>query len=106
MSAGSLEMLDKVEPPSVVEGYGASVAYTCLIEIVRSLTLITDRVLPPEPTAEPAAAAADGTDGTAQKPDRSVRGVVEGGSHWAAFGLGYSAAVGDGRPWLQLVSSL
>ncbi|XP_043230442.1 protein MON2 homolog isoform X1 [Amphibalanus amphitrite] len=63
-----LEMLDKVEPPSVVEGYGASVAYTCLIEIVRSLTLITDRALPPEPTVEPAAAA-DGANGAAQKTD-------------------------------------
>ena len=71
----SLEMLDKIEPPSVVEGYGASVAYTCLIEIVRSLTLITDRALPPEPTAEqPAAAttaaAAAGGAGGAEKQDR------------------------------------
>ena len=49
---GSLEMLDKIDPPTVVEGYGASVAYTCLIELVRSLSLITDRVLPPEPSAE------------------------------------------------------
>lgn len=35
----SLEMLDKMEPPTVIEGYGISVAYACLLDIVRSISL-------------------------------------------------------------------
>ncbi|XP_066259075.1 protein MON2 homolog [Euwallacea similis] len=34
-----LEMLDKVEPPVILDGYGISVAYACLMEIVRSLQI-------------------------------------------------------------------
>ncbi|XP_050313877.1 protein MON2 homolog isoform X2 [Anthonomus grandis grandis] len=34
-----LEMLDKVESPVVPEGYGISVAYACLMEIIRSLQI-------------------------------------------------------------------
>lgn len=33
-----LEMLDKMEPPPIPEGYGISVAYACLLEIVRSIS--------------------------------------------------------------------
>lgn len=32
-------MLDKMEPPSVPDGYGISVAYGCLLDIVRSISL-------------------------------------------------------------------
>jgi hypothetical protein len=35
----SLEMLDKMEPPSIPDGYGISVAYACLLDIVRSISL-------------------------------------------------------------------
>lgn len=35
----SLEMLDRTEAPQIQEGYGISVAYACLIEIVRSIAL-------------------------------------------------------------------
>lgn len=34
-----LEMLDKVDPPTVPDGYGVSVAYACLLDIVRSISL-------------------------------------------------------------------
>lgn len=35
----SLEMLDKVEPPQIPIGYGISVAYACLLDIIRSIAL-------------------------------------------------------------------
>lgn len=35
----SLEMLDKVEPPPIPDGFGISVAYACLLDIVRSISL-------------------------------------------------------------------
>lgn len=35
----SLEMLDKVEPPAVADGFGISLAYGCLVDIVRSVSL-------------------------------------------------------------------
>lgn len=35
----SLEMLDKMEPPSIPDGYGISIAYACLLDIVRSISL-------------------------------------------------------------------
>lgn len=34
-----LEMLDKMEPPNIPDGYGISVAYACLLDIVRSISL-------------------------------------------------------------------
>ncbi|NWS89185.1 MON2 protein, partial [Toxostoma redivivum] len=33
-----LEMLDKVEPPSIPEGYAMSVAFHCLLDLVRGIT--------------------------------------------------------------------
>lgn len=33
-------MLDRTEAPQVQDGYGISVAYACIIEIVRSIALI------------------------------------------------------------------
>lgn len=35
----SLEMLDRTEAPQVQDGYGISVAFACLIEVVRSIAL-------------------------------------------------------------------
>lgn len=32
-------MLDKIEPPVIPEGYGISIAYACLLEIIRSLQI-------------------------------------------------------------------
>ncbi|XP_020288600.1 protein MON2 homolog isoform X3 [Pseudomyrmex gracilis] len=34
-----LEMLDKVEPPQISIGYGISIAYACLLDIIRSIDL-------------------------------------------------------------------
>lgn len=32
-------MLDKMEPPTIPDGYGISIAYACLLDIVRSISL-------------------------------------------------------------------
>lgn len=37
-----LEMLDKIEPPTIPDGYGISVAYACLLDIIRSIALTID----------------------------------------------------------------
>ncbi|XP_061380307.1 protein MON2 homolog isoform X3 [Danaus plexippus] len=34
-----IEMLDRTEAPSIQEGYGISVAYACLVEIIRSIAI-------------------------------------------------------------------
>ncbi|XP_039310634.1 protein MON2 homolog isoform X8 [Solenopsis invicta] len=34
-----LEMLDKVDPPQIPIGYGISIAYACLLDIIRSIAL-------------------------------------------------------------------
>nr|XP_034192055.1 protein MON2 homolog isoform X1 [Osmia lignaria] len=34
-----LDMLDKVEPPQIPIGYGISIAYACLLDIIRSIAL-------------------------------------------------------------------
>jgi len=38
----SLEMLEKVEPPIVPDGYGLSVGFYCLVEAVRTIQLIVE----------------------------------------------------------------
>ncbi|KAJ8933043.1 hypothetical protein NQ314_014283 [Rhamnusium bicolor] len=43
-----LEMLDKIEPPVVPDGYGISVAYACLMEIIRSLQITISPQQPPD----------------------------------------------------------
>ncbi|XP_062616734.1 protein MON2 homolog isoform X2 [Saccostrea cucullata] len=35
-----LEMLDKVEPPPIAEGYGLSLAFYCLLEVVKSVRIL------------------------------------------------------------------
>ena len=37
-----LDMLDKVEPPQIPDGYGISVAYACLLEIIRSISVTVE----------------------------------------------------------------
>uniref|UniRef100_A0A1B6LWA5 Protein MON2 homolog n=1 Tax=Graphocephala atropunctata TaxID=36148 RepID=A0A1B6LWA5_9HEMI len=39
-----LEMMDKVEPPSIPDGYGISVAYACLLDIIRSISMLVNSV--------------------------------------------------------------
>ena len=41
----SLEMLDKVEPPSIPEGYAMSVAFSALLDLVRGITTMIEREL-------------------------------------------------------------
>ncbi|XP_076261833.1 mon2 homolog, regulator of endosome-to-Golgi trafficking [Rhynchophorus ferrugineus] len=48
-----LEMVDKVEPPIVPDGYGISVAYACLMEIIRSLQITISPQKQPDATDEP-----------------------------------------------------
>ncbi|XP_039503884.1 protein MON2 homolog isoform X1 [Pimephales promelas] len=40
-----LEMLDKVEPPSIPEGYAMSVAFSALLDLVRGITMMIEREL-------------------------------------------------------------
>lgn len=35
-------MLDKMEPPAIPDGYGISIAYACLLDIVRSISLAVE----------------------------------------------------------------
>lgn len=42
-------MLDKLEPPAIPDGYGVSVAYYCLLDIIRSIHLV---MMGPNATAE------------------------------------------------------
>jgi len=47
----SLEMMDKMEPPAVADGYGLSVAFICMLDVVKSIQNIvqpaTDSVTAP-----------------------------------------------------------
>ena len=40
----SLEMLDKVEAPTIPDGYGISVAYACLLDVVHSISVYMDNL--------------------------------------------------------------
>lgn len=40
----SLEMLDKTDPPLIPDGYCMSVAYACLLDVVRSISLIVENI--------------------------------------------------------------
>uniref|UniRef100_A0A668SQE4 Protein MON2 homolog n=1 Tax=Oreochromis aureus TaxID=47969 RepID=A0A668SQE4_OREAU len=46
-----LEMLDKVEPPSIPEGYAMSVAFSALLDLVRGITTMIERELAAEEAA-------------------------------------------------------
>lgn len=50
-SSTSLEMLDKVEPPSIPEGYAMSVAFSALLDLVRGITSMIERELAVEEEA-------------------------------------------------------
>lgn len=51
LSTSSLEMLDKVEPPSIPEGYAMSVAFSALLDLVRGITTMIERELSVEEEA-------------------------------------------------------
>lgn len=51
LSSYSLEMLDKVEPPSIPEGYAMSVAFSALLDLVRGITSMIERELATEEEA-------------------------------------------------------
>lgn len=38
----SLDMLDKQEAPSVVDGYGLSVAFLCMLDVVKCVTALIE----------------------------------------------------------------
>ncbi|XP_047104332.1 protein MON2 homolog [Schistocerca piceifrons] len=48
-----LEMLDKIEPPVIPDGYGISVAIACLLDIIRSVAIIIEGT-PPAVEEQPA----------------------------------------------------
>lgn len=37
-----MEMMDKIEPPMIPDGYGISVAYACLLDIIRSISMLVE----------------------------------------------------------------
>ena len=37
-----LDMTDRVEPPHLPEGHGVSLAYGCLLDVIRSVALVVD----------------------------------------------------------------
>ena len=43
-------MLDKSDPPQVPEGYCMSIAYACLLDIVRSISLVVENMSPTSST--------------------------------------------------------
>ncbi|KAJ8269820.1 hypothetical protein COCON_G00124270 [Conger conger] len=51
-----LEMLDKVDPPSIPEGYAMSVAFSALLDLVRGITTMIERELAKEASARNAPA--------------------------------------------------
>jgi len=52
----SLEMIDKVEAPAVVDGYGLSVAFVCMLDVVKSIESLV------QPVAESTASSTSGPD--------------------------------------------
>ncbi|KAK1340956.1 hypothetical protein QTO34_017356 [Cnephaeus nilssonii] len=57
-----LEMLDKVEPPTIPEGYAMSVAFHCLLDLVRGITsMIEGELGETETECQPSSEAASST---------------------------------------------
>ncbi|KAL4612788.1 hypothetical protein GN956_G23196, partial [Arapaima gigas] len=67
VKATYLEMLDKVEPPSIPEGYALSVAFSALLDLVRGITSMIERELAEEEVEEKAG---EGTQRDSQKTPR------------------------------------
>uniref|UniRef100_A0A8C9T1Y4 Protein MON2 homolog n=1 Tax=Scleropages formosus TaxID=113540 RepID=A0A8C9T1Y4_SCLFO len=60
VKATYLEMLDKVEPPSIPEGYALSVAFSALLDLVRGITSMIERELTEEEVEEEAEELSEG----------------------------------------------
>lgn len=58
----SLEMMDKVEPPAVADGYGLSIAFVCMLDIVKSIKSLV------QPVMESAATSTGGPDVPSLQP--------------------------------------
>jgi hypothetical protein len=54
-------MLDKIDPPSIPDGYGISVAYACLLDIIRSIALTIEGD-PPSTSEQPGTVLYQGTE--------------------------------------------
>ncbi|XP_072124342.1 protein MON2 homolog isoform X2 [Mobula birostris] len=50
--AGYLESLDKVEPPTIPDGYAMSVAFSCLLDLVRGITAMIEAELEREAVSQ------------------------------------------------------
>uniref|UniRef100_A0A4W5QVU9 Protein MON2 homolog n=1 Tax=Hucho hucho TaxID=62062 RepID=A0A4W5QVU9_9TELE len=68
-----LEMLDKVEPPSIPEGYAMSVAFSALLDLVRGITSMIERELAKE--EEEAAVRREANPDQNTQPDVSLSGA-------------------------------
>jgi hypothetical protein len=51
-------MLDKTDPPSIQDGYCMSVAYACLLDVIRSISLVVQNT--PYGNASDSSAPSDG----------------------------------------------
>nr|XP_032810106.1 protein MON2 homolog isoform X2 [Petromyzon marinus] len=65
-----LEMLDKVEAPSIPDGYSMSVAFSCLLDLVRGVTSMIEAEMEDEKAGKAVAGAAKGD--TIKSPNRAV----------------------------------
>ncbi|XP_041110331.1 protein MON2 homolog isoform X1 [Polyodon spathula] len=67
-----LEMLDKVEPPSIPEGYAMSVAFSCLLDLVRGITSMLEKELgqsAPQTRPDPAMVQKQTSEQSDKEPD-------------------------------------
>ena len=69
----SLEMMDKVEPPPVADGYGLSVSFVCMLEIVRSIQSL---VQPAAASTAPSAPDVPLSKPTSESVSTSDRGIT------------------------------
>ena len=35
-------MMDKVDPPTIPDGYGISIAFSCLLDVIKAVQLVID----------------------------------------------------------------
>ncbi|RXN01795.1 Protein MON2-like, partial [Acipenser ruthenus] len=72
-----LEMLDKVEPPSIPEGYAMSVAFSCLLDLVRGITSMLEKELgqsAPQTSPDPAMVQKQSSEQSDKEPAFSIQG--------------------------------
>lgn len=72
-----LEMLDKVEPPTIPEGYAMSVAFHCLLDLVRGITsMIEGELGETETECQPSSEAASST--TQSSEQQELQSTADG----------------------------